>query len=52
MKTAESRPRGYKTGVQSPTQNKAQWLAACGQVCPQAANHCALFWVWERRLGQ
>ena len=27
-----SRPRGYKTGVHSQTQNKAQWLAACGHV--------------------
>ena len=27
-----SRPRGYKTWVQSQTQNKAQWLAACGHV--------------------
>ena len=25
-------PRGYKTSVQSQTQNKAQWLAACGHV--------------------
>ena len=25
-------PRLYKTWVQSQTQNKAQWLAACGQV--------------------
>ena len=25
-----TRPRGYKTWVQSQTQNKAQWLAACG----------------------
>ena len=25
-------PRGYKTLVQSLTQNKAQWLAACGHV--------------------
>ena len=25
-------PRGYKTGDQSQTQNKAQWLAACGHV--------------------
>ena len=32
-----TRPRGYKTWVQSQTQNKAQWLA----------NYCALFWVWE-----
>ena len=27
-----TRPRGYKTWVQSQTQNKAQWLAACGHV--------------------
>ena len=27
-----SRPRGYKTRVHSQTQNKAQWLAACGHV--------------------
>ena len=43
----DSRPRGYKTRVQSRTQNKAKWLAACGHVfatCSQAANHCALFW--------
>ena len=26
------RPRGYKTWVHSQTQNKAQWLAACGHV--------------------
>ena len=26
------RPRGYKTWVQSQTQNKAQWLAACGHL--------------------
>ena len=26
------RPRGYKTWVQYQTQNKAQWLAACGHV--------------------
>ena len=26
------RPRGYKTWVQSQTQNKAEWLAACGHV--------------------
>ena len=25
-------PRGYKTWVQSQTQNKTQWLAACGHV--------------------
>ena len=25
-------PRGYKAWVQSQTQNKAQWLAACGHV--------------------
>ena len=33
-----SRPRAYKTGVQSQTQNKAQWLAACGHVsaCSQS----------------
>ena len=56
------RPQGYKTWVQSQTQNKAQWLAACWHIlrlkikcndwlladtCPQAANHWALFWVWE-----
>ena len=34
----ELAPRGYKTWVQSQTQNKAQWLAACGH---------ALFWVWK-----
>ena len=69
------RPQGYKTWVQSQTQNKAQWLAACGHVpassqslrfilslikrndwlladtCPQAANHCALFWVWEWNIN-
>ena len=28
----ETRPRGYKTWVHSHTQNKAQWLAACGHV--------------------
>ena len=28
----ESWPRGYQTWVQSRTQNKAQWLAACGRV--------------------
>ena len=27
-----TRPRGYKTWVQSQTQNKAQWLTACGHV--------------------
>ena len=27
-----TRPRGYKTRVHSQTQNKAQWLAACGHV--------------------
>ena len=61
-----TRPRGYKTLVYSKTQNKAQWLAACGHVrtrvrkqpiialcfgsenaSPQAANHCALYWVWD-----
>ena len=26
------RPRGYKAWVHSQTQNKAQWLAACGHV--------------------
>ena len=30
--TSNTRPRGYKTWVQSQTQNKAQWLAACGHV--------------------
>ena len=39
-----SRPRCYKTWVQSQTQNKTQWWLL---TCPQAANHCALFWVWE-----
>ena len=29
-------PQGYKTWLQSQTQNKAQWLAGF-----------ALFWVWE-----
>ena len=29
---AGTRPRGYKTWVQSETQNKVQWLAACGHV--------------------
>ena len=28
----KTRPRGYKTWVRSQTQNKAQWLAACGHV--------------------
>ena len=31
FKTA-TRPRGNKTWVQSQTQNKAQWLAACGHL--------------------
>ena len=26
------RPQGYKTWVHSQTQNKVQWLAACGHV--------------------
>ena len=26
------RPRGFKTWIHSQTQNKAQWLAACGHV--------------------
>ena len=35
-------PRGYKTRVQSQTQNKLNdWLLA--DTCPQAANHWALF---------
>ena len=28
----ENLPRGYKTGVQSQTPNKAQWFVACGYV--------------------
>ena len=32
VKPFGSRPRGYKPWVQSQTQNKAQWLAACGHV--------------------
>ena len=28
----KTRPRGYKTWVHSPTQNKVQWLAAWGHV--------------------
>ena len=42
-------PWSYKTWVQSQTQNRAQWLAASSQL--QAANHCALFWVWEWTQG-
>ena len=56
-----SKPRGYNTWVHSQTQNKAQWLAACGHVsassqslrlilCPQAANHCTLFCVRKQPI--
>ena len=29
---SKSRPQGYQTWVHSQTQNKVQWLAACGHV--------------------
>ena len=37
----------FNIRVLSQTQNKTQWLAACGHTCPHAANHCALFWAWD-----
>ena len=33
-------PCGYKTGVQSQTQNKVQWLAACGHVSTSSQSLC------------
>ena len=39
--TSRTRFRGYKTWVQSQTQNKAQWLAACGHV--SASSQSLLF---------
>ena len=45
-KDRTSWPRGNKTWVHSQTQIKLNdWLLA--DPCPQSANHCALFWVWE-----
>ena len=36
----QSWPRGYKTWVHSQTQNKAQWLAACGHVSASSQSLC------------
>ena len=35
-----NRPRGYKTRVHSQPQNKAQWLAACGNVSTISQSLC------------
>ena len=43
-----SRPRGYKTLVQAQTQNKAQWLAACGHV---SANSQSLRFILNLRMN-
>ena len=48
VKKYESRPRGYKTGVQSQTQNKAQWLAACGHV---SASNQSLRFILSLRMN-
>ena len=37
---AETRPLGYKTWVHSQTQNKTQWLAACGHVSASSQPLC------------
>ena len=42
------RPRGYKTWVQSQTQNKAQWLAACGHV---SASSQSLYFILSLRMN-
>ena len=42
-----TRPRGYKTGVHSQTQNKAQWLAVRGHV---SANSQSLRFILSLRL--
>ena len=42
-----TRPWGYKTWVHSQTQNKAQWLAACGHV---SASNQSLFFILNQRL--
>ena len=41
-------PQGYKPWVQSQTQNKAQWLAACGHVRKQPI--IALYFEFENEL--
>ena len=43
-----SRPWGYKTWVQAQTQNKAQWLAACGHV---SANSQSLRFILSLRMN-
>ena len=35
-----TRPRGYKTWLQSQTQSKAQWLAACGHMSTSSQSLC------------
>ena len=46
--TITLRPRGYKTSVQAQTQNKAQWLAACGHV---SANSQSLRFILSLRMN-
>ena len=41
-------PRGYKTKVQSQTQNKAQWLAACGHM---SASSQSLHFILSLRMN-
>ena len=41
-------PRGYKTWVNSQTQNKAQWLAACGHV---SASNQSLRFILSLRMN-
>ena len=47
-RSSKSRPRGYKTWVQAQTQNKAQWLAACGHV---SANSQSLRFISSLRMN-
>ena len=42
------RPWGYKTWVQAQTQNKAQWLAACGHV---SANSQSLRFILSLKMN-
>ena len=43
----KTRPRSYKTWVHSQTQNKVQWLAACGHV---SASSQSLHFIFSPRL--
>ena len=46
LKNQEAWPRGYKTWVQSQTQNKAQRLPAFGHLSASSQS-LRLFWIWE-----